>query len=51
MHVPELRGIEVAFTDISRQNLDMCRRSFASATWSQRYRHENPGYDRLVAKR
>ncbi len=23
MHVPELRGIEVAFTDISQQNLDM----------------------------
>ncbi len=23
MHVPELRGLEVAFTDISRQNLDM----------------------------
>ncbi len=23
MHVPELRGMEVAFTDISRQNLDM----------------------------
>jgi Alpha-galactosidases/6-phospho-beta-glucosidases, family 4 of glycosyl hydrolases len=26
MHVPELRGIDVAFTDISQQNLDMVTR-------------------------
>ena len=26
MHVPELRGMEVAFTDISQQNLDMVTR-------------------------
>ena len=26
MHVPELRGLEVAFTDINQQNLDMVTR-------------------------